>query len=93
MLAAGRSVALVDLAEHFRADETLLPLLLEGGAPIQTLAAYAGWNTASNSVGTAVAHATLLETAKRRMRTKEDLLRLYAAHLTFLDGRILEDYF
>lgn len=93
MLATDRHVALVDLAEHFRADETLLPLLLACGAPLQTLEAYAGWNTASNAVGTAVAQATLLETAKRRARTRDDTLRLFDAHIAFLDSRILEDYF
>ena len=93
LLGAGRAVALVDLAGHFRADETLFPLLAEQGAPLHALAAYAGWNTASNSVGTAVSHAVLLELAKRRARTEADVLRLAAAHLSFLDGRFLEDYF
>lgn len=88
-----RRAALVDLAVHFRADETLLPLLLENGTPLHALAAYAGWNTASNAVGTAVAHAVLLETALRRAAAQEDALRALAAHLAFLDSRFLEDHF
>ena len=86
-----RAVALVDLAEHLCLDETLLPVLIETGTPIHALAAYAGWNTASNSVGAAVAHAVLLQIAQRRAATEDDALRVAAAHLSFLDGRMLED--
>ena len=86
-----RAVALVDLAEHLRLDETLLPVLVENKTPIHMLAAYAGWNTASNSVGTAVAHAVLLQIAQRRAQTESDALRVAAAHISFLDGRFLED--
>lgn len=86
-----RAVALVDLAEHLRLDETLLPVLVENKTPIHMLAAYAGWNTASNSVGTAVAHAVLLQIAQRRAQTENDALSVAAAHISFLDGRFLED--
>lgn len=86
-----RTVALVDLAEHLRLDETLLPVLVENKTPIHMLAAYAGWNTASNSVGTAVAHAVLLQIAQRRAQTENDALSVAAAHISFLDGRFLED--
>ena len=91
LLESGRRVALADLSEHLDADETLLPLLLENKAPIHALCAYAGWNTASNSIGTAVAHAVLLQIAERRAKSEEDVLRLAVAHLSFLDGRFLED--
>ena len=87
----GHAVALVDLSEHFLLDETLLPVLIENKTPIHALAAYAGWNTASNSVGTAVAHAVLLSIAQRRAQTEEDALRVAIAHISFLDGRFLED--
>lgn len=86
-----RAVALVDLAEHLRLDETLLPVLVENKTPIHMLAAYAGWNTASNSVGTAVAHAVLLQIAQRHAQTENDALSVAAAHISFLDGRFLED--
>ena len=87
LLASGRRVALADLVEHLSADETLLPLLVENNTPIHALCAYAGWNTASNSIGTAVAHAVLLQIAERRAKTEDDVLRLASAHLSFLDGR------
>lgn len=91
LLASDRRVALADLSEHLSIDETLLPLLIENKAPIHALCAYAGWNTASNSIGTAVAHAVLLQIAERRAKTGDDVLRLASAHLSFLDGRFLED--
>ncbi|MBR1552995.1 MAG: DUF4127 family protein [Schwartzia sp.] len=93
LLADSRAVALVDLAEHFTLDETLLPVLLETGTPVHALAAYAGWNTASNAIGNAVAHAVLLQIARHRAETEDDALRAAAAHLSILDGRMLEDGF
>lgn len=93
LLRENRAVALVDLSEHLRTDEILLPLLIEKKAPIQALTAYAGWNTASNAVGTAVSHSVLLQIAERRMKTEDDAIRVAAAHLSFLDGRFLEDCF
>ena len=93
LLREKRAVSLVDLSEHLRTDEILLPLLIETDAPIQALTSYAGWNTASNAVGTAVAHSVLLQTAERRAKTGDDALRVAATHLSFLDGRFLEDCF
>lgn len=89
----GRAVALVDLAEHFLAEETLLPFLVKNGTPLHAFSAYAGWNTASNAIGTAAAEATLTATAHRRARTADDVRRLCAAQFAFLDGRFAEDYF
>ena len=93
LLMEKRAVALVDLSEHLRIDEILLPLLIENDAPIQALTSYAGWNTASNAVGTAVAHAVLLQIAQNRAKTEAEALRVAAAHFSFLDGRFLEDCF
>ena len=91
LLNENRAVALVDLSEHLCLEETLLPDLIEAEVPIHGLAAYAGWNTASNSIGTAVAHAVLLQIAQRRAQTEHDALNVAAAHISFLDGRFLED--
>lgn len=91
LLDKGHAIALVDLAEHFLLDETLLPVLIENKTPIHSLATYAGWNTASNSVGTAVAHAVLLQIAQRHAKTEEEALHIAFAHISFLDGRFLED--
>ncbi|MGP1585218.1 MAG: DUF4127 family protein [Schwartzia sp. (in: firmicutes)] len=93
LVSKGRAVALVDLSETFTAKETLLPFLVKNDTPLHALAAYAGWNTASNAIGTAAAEATLVALARTRAQTADDLRRLYAAQFQFLDGRFAEDYF
>ena len=93
MLAAGTHVALVDLSRHFHAEETLLPILVEKNVPVNALAAYAGWNTASNAIGTALAQAVLYHCAIERATTTEERTRAAYANLAFLTGRIAEDEF
>ena len=93
MLAAGTSVALVDLSRHFHAEETLLPILVEKNVPVNALTAYAGWNTASNAIGTALAQAVLYHCAMQRAENSEESARAAYANLAFLTGRIAEDEF
>lgn len=89
----GHPVALVDLSKHFQWAEILLPQLIQTNYPINALIAYSGWNTTSNSIGTALAQACLFTAQKKQIQTGEETLRLYAANLTFLQNRILEDAF
>ena len=89
----GIPVAVIDLSEHFLAEETLLPQLLEADFPVNSLAAYAGWNTASNSLGTALSEALLFLNAREHCQTKEDVTALAQSQTAFLQGRMLEDYF
>ena len=93
MLTAGTSVALVDLTRHFHAEETLLPILVEKNVPVNALTAYAGWNTASNAIGTALAQAVLYHCAMQRAENSEESARAAYANLAFLTGRIAEDEF
>ena len=93
MLAAGTPVALVDLSRHFHAEETLLPILVEKNVPVNALTAYAGWNTASNAIGTAFAQAVLYHCAMQRTATTEERARAAYANLAFLTGRMAEDEF
>ena len=93
MLAAGTPVALVDLSRHFHAEETLLPILVEKNVPVNALAAYAGWNTASNAIGTTLAQAVLYHCAIQRAENTEERARAAYANLAFLTGRIAEDEF
>ncbi len=86
-------IALVDLSKHFQESEILLPLLIREDYPINSLIAYAGWNTTSNSIGTALAQSLLFTAQKKRLQTRGDAFRLYAANLTFLQNRMLEDAF
>ena len=89
----GYQVALVDLSEHFLAEETLFPLLLKQDVPLESLIAYAGWNTTSNSIGTALAEAILYTGGLKSANNDEDVKQLVLANITFLNNRYLEDYF
>ena len=93
MLAAGTPVALVDLSRHFHAEETLLPILIEKNVPVNALTAYAGWNTASNAIGTALSEALLYHCAMQRAASNEEREAYTYANLAFLTGRIAEDEF
>lgn len=97
MLNQGYRVALVDSSANFEAEELLLPQLLANNVPINKLAAYAAWNTFSNSSGTALAQGLLFCGRLRQLQTAgadtDQLAALYAANLNFTAERILEDYY
>ncbi|WP_278848740.1 DUF4127 family protein [Megamonas hypermegale] len=92
-LAQGKKIALVDLSKHFSASETVFPELLKENVPINNLVAYAGWNTASNSIGTALANAIIYKASRPEFNTTNDILALEYNRLTLLYNRILEDYY
>jgi len=85
---AGRA-AVADVAYCNGADPELAAALLEVGA-FADLAAYAGWNTAGNTLGTALAHAALrrigIASATGPERAGRDL-----SHATFLLHRLADD--
>lgn len=69
-------------------DERFSRALLDSGL-LPDLLSYASWNTASNTLGTAVAHANLYLLA---WKTNVPVLRRERAHLTFLLNRVVSDY-
>lgn len=97
LLDQGYKVALIDSSANFEAEELLLPQLLAHNVQINKLAAYAAWNTFSNSSGTALAQGLLFCGRLRQLQTAgadtERLAALYAANLNFTAERILEDYY
>ena len=70
-LEQGKLVALIDLSANFEAEEMLLPQLLNAGVPVNRLAAYAGWNTFSNSSGTALAQGIIFAGRLRELQTRQ----------------------
>ncbi|MFC8231064.1 DUF4127 family protein [Streptomyces sp. NPDC057287] len=84
-LRAGRAVAVADCAQPNGADPLLADALIRTGAA-HRLTAYAGWNTAGNTLGTVVAHAVTAVAARRAGRFDE------RAHLDLLAHRFVEDH-
>ena len=56
------------------------------GRGLNTVAAYAGWNTAGNTIGTGLAHGALYAVGEKSGTLDR------TAHLEFLAERILDDY-
>jgi hypothetical protein len=88
VLASGRPVALADVAFVNASDLVLGNLLLQH-PQVAALAAYGGWNTAGNTLGTVLAQAVIRVLASRSGATGDQT----AAHLEFLFLRFLDDYF
>jgi hypothetical protein len=91
-LDAGKNVALVDLAEDWQATQTLLPFLQKNAAPFDRLIAYAGWNTASNSIGTAVTQASMVLDGRVKATPPQQLSR-DLQRVEFLASRIIDDWY
>ena len=79
-LAAGRPVALADVAYPNGAEQRLMQLL-EPRVALARLAGYAAWNTAGNSLGAAIAMATLAPLVSDR-----------GAWLALLFDRLVDDH-
>ena len=95
-----KHVALIDLSANFEAEEMLLPLLLAQNINVNRLAAYAGWNTFSNSSGTALAQSIIFAGRLRQLQAQQSatdnpllIPALYADNLNFTIERMLEDYY
>ena len=71
LLSTTKPVGLIDLSANFEAEEMLLPQLLKQDVPVNKLAAYAGWNTFSNSSGTALAQGIIFAGRLRQFRQNE----------------------
>ena len=84
----GLPVALADVAFVNGADLLLGRQLMQTGLAPHLLA-YAGWNTAGNTLGTTLAHSVL----HLLMMKGDPTPGQQAAHLAFLFRRYLDDYF
>lgn len=86
-----KPIALVDLSVNFMQHETILKTLLNENVPLPSLIAYAGWNTAGNSIGTALSQAAIF-TASKRSCPDAYMPHLYKTNFEFTINRILDDW-
>jgi hypothetical protein len=86
-VSAGRNVAVVDVAFVNGADLALAEQLM-AHVPLARLGAYAGWNTAGNSLGSALAQGVIRALTHGETQTAEAL----SAHLALLAIHFLDDY-
>lgn len=86
----GKHIALVDISQNFSAMEALLPLMLKENYPVNSLTAYAGWNTASNAIGTAIAQTEIYLSA---LETSHNIDTAVYYNLHNLNNRFIEDYY
>ena len=73
--ASTRGLAICDVAAANGADDELVNALLDSKLNLVELLAFSGWNTAANSIGSALAHATL------RLIARQDKGAFDLAHL------------
>jgi len=84
----GRHVVIADVAFPNGGDAEFVSLLLDR-VPVSSLTAYAGWNTAGNTIGTVLAHGAMrwLAVSRGKAGTNED-----TAHHRFLFERFIDDW-
>ena len=91
ILAKEKPLALVDLSANFLQRETILGTLISENIPLSQLAAYAGWNTAGNSIGTALAQSIIFAKQKESI-DKRYLPYLYQKNFEFTLSRVIDDW-
>ena len=97
LLSTNKPVALIDSSVDFEPEQLLLPKLLAANVPLAKLSAYAGWNTFSNSSGTALAQGLIFAGRLRKLHkqnaSETQYASFYADNLSFTAERILEDFY
>ncbi len=88
----GQRIVIVDLAEDFTDKNTLLPALLNNRVPLLQLTGYAGWNTTSNSIGTAVTQGAIFTYSQKTNSYNQNRLIVYK-NVIFSLSRMIDDWY
>jgi hypothetical protein len=91
LVTAGRTVGIADLGYASGADRALVAALAES-VELPSLASYAAWNTAGNTVGTSLSHAALRWLSVHAPLPGTDAVKAAEAHARFLFERFVDDY-
>ncbi len=95
-LKAGQPACLADVlfpAPHYSGADERLMASIEAEALVDRFTGYAAWNTAGNTLGTAIPHANMRILAVKRFGSDPDqAARSLTAHLEFLLNRFSGDY-
>ncbi len=94
-LKAGKAVALADVlfpAPHFSGADERLVAILKTEKLIDKLTGYAAWNTAGNTLGTAIPAANMRFFSKQFTDAPERAARASVSHFEFLLHRFAGDY-
>ncbi|AOM81756.1 DUF4127 family protein [Salisediminibacterium beveridgei] len=87
-LTDGKTVAVADISFPNASDVELMQFLLEEDLYFQ-LSAYAGWNTAGNSLGTCIGHCLIHQLAKETIVDRDTVSR---THLAFMFNRAMDEW-
>jgi hypothetical protein len=83
-----KEVAIADISFPNASDMELIQFLLEENI-YSELTSYAGWNTAGNSLGTAISHAIARTLYNKRTEERETVEQ---AHYSFLVERLMDEW-
>jgi hypothetical protein len=87
----GMRVSLADVYYANGADRFLMEALAARVSLLE-LCGFAGWNTAGNTIGTAITHAAVLEIAKGLAESEKERQRISRAHARLMLERIADDW-
>ncbi|MBU9712712.1 DUF4127 family protein [Evansella tamaricis] len=92
-LREGRAVSIADISFPNASDMELVSFLLTEKL-YYPLTAYAGWNTAGNTLGTCISHSIIHLFAQRNQRETQstDVTNLHQRHLAFMTERLLDEW-
>ncbi len=90
-LSSKKPLALVDLSYNFRQSETILGEFLKQNIPVASLISYAGWNTTSNSIGTALAQSSIF-LGNLKTLAQEYHPYIYQKNFEFTIARVIDDW-